>query len=61
MRAPLDDLALFHDEDLIGMKNRTQSVSNHKTRTTRHQSLKGILNQMLSHGVDTCRCLVENE
>ena len=41
MRALLDNVAMVHDQDQVGINDRRQTVRDHKARTPAHERVHG--------------------
>ena len=61
MVALLDDLAILHHEDRVGVADRRQPVGDHEARAIGAQSGHGVLDEHLGARVDRARRLVEDE
>ena len=61
VRAPLDDLALLQDDDLIGVLDGREPVRHDQHRADGPHLFKRPLDQDLSLGVDVRRRLVEDQ
>src|SRR5438309_10560194 len=61
VRAPLDDSARFHHQDVIRSAGRGQSMGDHKRGASLHQIGKPLLNQSLRLGVEARSGLVQNQ
>src|SRR3981081_2160938 len=61
VRSPLDDLAAFENEDLIGVRYRRQSVGDHEHRPALQESVNCFLHQTLRLGVERRSGFIENE
>ena len=61
MGALLDDPAVLHDADEIGIPDGSQSVGDDDSRSTDEKPLEGFLDQALSKGVNAGGRLVENQ
>ena len=53
-----DDLTIFNNQDHVSLTNGGKTVSDHEGGTALHQTLDGVLDQTLSHGVDGGSCLI---
>src|SRR5690554_3582204 len=54
--ATLDDLTSFEDQDLIGVADSAEAVSDNKTGTSGQQLVQRLLNLPFRTGIDTARC-----
>ena len=61
MGAALNDIAVLHHQNLVGIFNGGQAVGHDKARAALHQFLKSILYQYLGTGIDAGRCFVQNQ
>ena len=61
MGAPLDDAALLHDHDAVGVAHRGQAVGDDKGGAPGHQGVHAVLHQPLGAGIDGGGGLVQNE
>ena len=61
MRALLDDAALVHDEDQVGMADGGQAVRDEEGGAPAQQALDGVLDELLGAGVDGAGGLVQHE
>ena len=61
VRALLDDTALIHDHDEIGIANRGEPVGDHERGAPLHQLRDAALDQRLRLGIDVGGRLVEDE
>src|SRR5512132_2505412 len=59
--ALLDDAAVLHDQDDVGIPDGREPVGDHEAGALRAQSRHGPLDQHLGTGVDRARGLVEDE
>ena len=57
----LDDLAVLHNEDEIGVANRRKAMGDREDRAIRHELYKRVLHQLLGYRIERTRRLVENE
>ena len=48
----LNNIAIHHDKDHIGILNGRQAVSNDEASPSLHELIKGILNQDLSPSIE---------
>lgn len=63
MRALLDDLAFFHDNDLVAIYDRAQSVSNHNHSEglLLKESVQGSLDLVLTLSVESRSCFIQEQ
>ena len=61
MRAALDNLAIAHYQDAIGVANRRQTVCHDKARATSHELVECRLHLQLGTRIDARRCLVQQQ
>src|SRR5271154_6227061 len=61
MRAAFDDLALFHNQDLLSASDGGKPMRNHEGGTALHQVAQAILDHCLRFGVERTGGLVEDE
>ena len=61
MRALLDDAAVAHDEDAVGIADGAQAVRDDKARAAAHEVIHRLLNELLGAGVDRAGRLIEDE
>ena len=61
VRALLDDIAVAHDEDAVGIADGAQAVRDDKARAAAHEVVHRLLNELLGAGVDRAGRLVEDE
>src|SRR5579862_4472125 len=61
MRAAFDDLALLHDHDLVGAADGGKTVRDNEGGASLHEISETVLNHFFGFGIQTGRCLVENE
>ena len=52
MAAGLDDIAVFHDQDQIGVADGGQTMRDHEAGAVFHQLLHALLDQHLRAGID---------
>lgn len=60
MGALLDDLAVFHNKNEIGINNSGEAMSDHEGSATLSEVSKGVLDKLLGAGVDVRGGLVED-
>ena len=61
VRALLDDVAVAHDEDTVGIADGAQAVRDDKARAAAHEVIHRLLDELLGAGVDRAGRLIENE
>ncbi|MNT87633.1 hypothetical protein D3C72_2280760 [compost metagenome] len=61
MRAALDQLALIHDQDHVGLFNGRQTVSDDQRGTALHHMIKRRLDMPLGLGVQRRGGLIEDQ
>ena len=61
MSSLLDNVAVLHDEDKVGVANGREAMSNYERGTTAGESFESLLNELFGASVDVRGCLVENE
>jgi hypothetical protein len=61
MRSPLHDSAVIHDQDLISLHDRAQTVRNHKDRVIPFKAINGLLNKLLTLRVKGTGGFIKNE
>ena len=61
MRTTLDNLAITHNENAVGIANGAQTVRDHKARATGHKLVKRRLDLQLGTRIDTRGRLVQQE
>src|SRR5438067_1649116 len=61
VRAALDDLALPHDENLIGFANRAEAMGDDKAGAVGHEPFQGFLNKPLRGGIHAGGGFIENK
>ena len=61
LRTLLDDPAVTHDENHIGLPNGGEPVGDDKGRSALHEPAERILNLHFGSGVDGRGCLIENQ
>ena len=61
VRALLDDAAVLHDEDEVGVADRREAVRDDEARAVGPQRRHGVLDEQLGARVDRARRLVEDE
>ena len=59
--AALNDVALVHDNDFVGMTYRGQPVGDDNAGATLHELVKGVLYGLFALGVECAGSLVEDE
>ena len=52
VRALLDDVAIAHDEDQIGIADGGEPVGDDKAGASAHQFVHAVLNELLGAGID---------
>ncbi len=57
----LDDSAVIHHQDHIGVSNGREPVSNDEVGSALHQFSHSLLNQHLGTCINTTRCFVQNQ
>jgi hypothetical protein len=61
MVTALNDFAMAHDEDLICLANRAETVGDDEAGPIGHQPLERFLDELFSGGIDAGRGLVQNQ
>ena len=61
MRALLDNVAVIHDQDEVGIHDRRQTVRDHKARTPAHKRVHGTADGKLGARIHARRRLIQNE
>ena len=61
VRTLLDDSALVHHDDGVGVADCREAVRDHETGATMTKLRHGLLDQDFSTGIDVARRLVEDE
>jgi len=61
MAPPLDDAALVHHTDQIGIDDRAQTVGDHQHRVSPLKALDRLLHQPLALGIQGTDGLIENQ
>ncbi len=61
MRAPLDDAAAVHDDDLVGADDGAQAMGDDKAGAPFHQCVHGLLDDLLGGRIDAAGRLVEDQ
>ena len=60
-RSSLNNLPLVKDENARGLAHRRQAVRDNKSRTPLHNLVECAHNLCLGVGIESTRCLIENE
>ena len=61
MCALLDNVAVIHDQDQVGIHDRRQAMRNHKARTPTHERVHGAADGKFGARIHARRRLVQNE
>jgi hypothetical protein len=61
VRPALDDAAVGHDDDQVGVPDRRQPMRDDDARAVRHEALERLLDEPLRFGVERGRRLVEDQ
>ncbi len=59
--AALTQFAVMQDNDAVAFLDRREAVGNHQRCSSRHHALNGLLNKLLSFGVDRACGFVQNQ
>ena len=59
--ALLDDGAILHDEDDVGLADGREAVGNDEAGSALCHAVEGLLNADLGAGIDRGGCLIQNE
>jgi hypothetical protein len=61
MTPRLTDLAILDDDNQVSTRDRTQAMSDHKTRSSPHQRSQTLLNQLLTFRIQIARRFIQNQ
>ena len=61
MIALFDNLSVFEDDNLVGIENCLEAVSNDKASSANHNGFHGLLNLALRHRIDIGSRFVQNQ
>ena len=61
MIALFDNLSVFEDDNLVGIENCLEAVSNDKASSASHNGFHGLLNLALRHRIDIGSRFVQNQ
>ena len=61
MIALFDNLSVFEDDNLVGIEDRLEAVSNDKASSASYNGFHGLLNLALRHRIDIGSRFVQNQ
>ena len=61
MGALFDDVAIFHNEDKVGVADCRKTVSDDEARFVPHEIIHGLLNENFGTRIDGARGLIQDE